>query len=192
MTSLFAEPDIFLPVHPIKCFTKRPTFKQWQLSLFGAYSFVNIWTNWENMTICWDASNIATKEFDITKCLSDHKTSAVNVKFCCQSLEIKEQGLLSTFYCLALTNNHSGGNPLWKRMSSFPVTVASLDQNSEQLEDRLFWLGGLTRVKKKNYTRKLRFEWNLSTTPLRAEMHSGKCREILNEAKQTRHVEGRE
>lgn len=46
-------------------------------------------------------------EFDITKCFSDYKTLVVNAKFWCQSLEIKEQGLL-----LALTNNDSGRNLL--------------------------------------------------------------------------------
>lgn len=48
------------------------------------------------MTSCWDTSNTATKESDITKCLSDHKISVVNAKFWCQSLKIKEQRLLST------------------------------------------------------------------------------------------------
>lgn len=100
-----------------------------------AASFADVWSKIRNMTSCWDTSSIATMESDIPKCFSDHKTSAV--KFSCQSFEIEEQGLLSTFYCLALTNNDSGRNLLWKRMLNFPVTAASWDQNSVQLEDRL-------------------------------------------------------
>lgn len=138
-------------------------------------------------------------ESGITKCFSNHKTSAVNANFWCQSLEIKDQGLLFTLYSLALTNNDSGRNVLWKRMSSFPVlTVASLDQNSVQQEDRLRfegegWQEFFFPQKEKtldilshfsSYFRKLTLECN-GTRPHEssevAEMHSGRCRKTLNE-----------
>lgn len=126
----------------------------------------------------------------------------MNAKFWCQSLEIKEKGLHSTFCSLALTNNDSGRNLLWKRMSSFPVTVASLDQNSVQLEDRQCfeeedWQDFLSQKEKtlnilshfSSYFRKLTFKWNGTCPPESsevAEMHFGRCRKTLNEVNTTR------
>lgn len=73
----------------------------------------------EKTTSYCDTSNIATMRSDITKWFGDHKTWAVNAGLWRQSLGIKENGLLTAFYCVALTNNDRGRYLLWKRMSSF-------------------------------------------------------------------------
>lgn len=82
----------------------------------------------ENTTSCWDTSNEATVESDITQYLSERQV------FWCQSLEIKAEGVLSTYW---QTMTGWRRNLWWKRMSSFPVTAASWDQKPAQLEDSL-------------------------------------------------------
>lgn len=75
---------------------ERPAFNggSFPFCFFNACSFVDIWSNTGNMASCRATLYAATMAFDKTKCVSSQKTSAVSAKFWCQSLEIKEHGLL--------------------------------------------------------------------------------------------------